>query len=144
MLEVAHLAIPDFRPPPKSPVDCFALALDIDAGVARVETLRLDAPKVVVTGSGKANLASNSLDLRLTPEPRDPGLLSTAATVDVRGPITDPIFRAVPRSLATSATRALLRNVWKPAGMLTRPLLGSKADEGTNGCPLDPFVPDFE
>jgi uncharacterized protein involved in outer membrane biogenesis len=144
MLEVAHLAIPDFRPPAKSPVDCFALALDIDEGVARVETLRLDAPKVVVTGAGKANLASNTLDLRLTPEPRDPSFLSTAATVDVRGPITDPIFRAVPQSLATSATRALIRNVWKPAGMLTRPFRESKADEKTNGCPLDPFVPDFD
>jgi len=144
MLEVAHVSIPDFRPRPGSRVDCFALALDIEGGVARVETLRLGAPKVVVTGSGKANLASNHLDLRLTPEPRDPSLLSTAATVDVKGPITDPTFRPVPRSLATSATRALVRNVWKPAGILTRPFGGSKAEKGTNDCPLDPFVPDFE
>jgi len=144
MLEVAHVSIPDFRPRPESPVDCFALALDIDEGVARVETLRADAPSVVVTGTGEVDLAANAFKLTLTPEPRDPNLLSIAATVRVRGPITDPSFRPVPRSFATSATRAIVRNVWKPAGMLTRPLRRSGAENGTDDCPLVPFVPDFD
>jgi uncharacterized protein involved in outer membrane biogenesis len=143
MREVAHVSIPDFRLRPESPIDCFALALAIDEGVARVETLRVDASKVVVTGTGSVDLASNAFDLVLTPEPRDPSLLSVAATVKVRGPITAPTFKPVRGSLATSATRAVLRNVWKPAGMLTRPFRGSKAGNGTEDCPLDPFVPDF-
>lgn len=143
LLEVAHVSIPDFRPRPSSPVDCFAVALDIDEGVASVETLRLEAPKVVVTGTGEVDLAANDFDLRLTPEPRDPSLLSIAATVNVTGPIDDPAFKAMPRSLATSATRAIVRNALKPAGMLTRPLRKSKAESGPDDCPLDPFVPDF-
>jgi uncharacterized protein involved in outer membrane biogenesis len=143
MLEVAHVSIPDFRPRPESPVDCFALALDIDGGVAHVETLRFDAPTVVVTGTGTVDLASNAFKLRLTPEPRDPSLLSIAATVKVRGPITKPTFRPVRRSLATSATRALVSNVWRPADMLTERFRRSNAEDGTDDCPLDPFVPDF-
>jgi uncharacterized protein involved in outer membrane biogenesis len=143
MLEVAHLSIPDFRPRAESPIDCFAVALDIDGGVAHVETLRVDAPRIIVTGTGNVNLASNAFELRLTPEPRDPSLLSIAATVKVRGPITNPTFRAVRRSLATSATRALVSNVWRPARTLTQPFRRSNAEDGTDDCPLDPFVPDF-
>jgi uncharacterized protein involved in outer membrane biogenesis len=144
MLDVAYLSIPDFRPRPESPIDCFALALDVDEGVARVETLRVDAPRVVVTGTGEVDLIANAYKLRLTPEPRDPRLLSTAATVNVRGPITNPTFRPVPRSFATSATRAIVTNVLKPADMLIRPLRRSGAGNETDDCPLEPFVPDFD
>jgi uncharacterized protein involved in outer membrane biogenesis len=143
MLEVAHVSIPDFLPRPESPVDCFALALDIDHGVANVETLRADAPRVVVTGTGEVDLIANAYKLLLTPEPRDPNLFSIAATVKVRGPITDPTFKPVRRSLATSATRAIVSNVLKPADMLTRSFRRSDSENGTDDCPLDPFVPDF-
>jgi uncharacterized protein involved in outer membrane biogenesis len=143
MLEATHVSIPGFRPRSGSPVDCFALALDIDDGVARVETLRLEAPKIAVSGTGNVDLVANAYKLRLTPKPRDPSLFSIAATVEVRGPIANPTFKAVRRSLATSATRAVVSNVWKPADMLTQPFRKSKAENGTDDCPVDPFVPDF-
>jgi hypothetical protein len=141
MLEATHVSIPDFRPRSNSRVDCFVLALGIDHGIVRVETLRLEAPKISVSGTGKVDLIKNAYKLLLTPKPRDPSLFSIAATVKVRGPITDPTFKPVGRSLATSATRAVVSNVWKPAGMLTRPFRRSKT--GTDDCALEPFVPDF-
>jgi uncharacterized protein involved in outer membrane biogenesis len=142
MLELAHVSIPDFRPRSRFSIDCFAIALDIDEGVARVETLHVEAPRIIISGTGNADLAANAFNLRLTPKPRDPSLLSIAATVTVGGPITDPTFKPVRRSLATSGIRAVASNVWKPAGMVTRPFRKSKAENGTDDCPLDPLVPD--
>ena len=63
------------------------------------------------------------------------GELSIAATVDVSGPLTEPVFRPLTRSLATSAVRGVLSNALRPADVLLRPLRGSR-ETTDGGCEL--------
>jgi uncharacterized protein involved in outer membrane biogenesis len=141
--EVALVSIPDFLPGRATAVDCLVAALAIDDGVARVETLRLDGPRAVITGAGRVDLARDAYYLRFTPRPRDPNLLSVAAQVDVKGPLANPTFSPVPRTLATSAARAIVSNALRPAGTLLRPLRGRNSGAPGDGCDWEPFAPDF-
>jgi len=141
--EVARVSVPNFLPRAQTAVDCFVAAFAIDEGMAHVEMLRLGAPRVVVTGAGRVDLAHDAYSLRLTPKPRDPSLFSVAVMVDVTGPLADPNFTPVPRTLATSAARAVVSNALKPAGALLRPLQRGGSAAPGDGCDWEPFAPDF-
>ncbi len=54
---------------------------------------------------------SSGLQLRLLPKPHRASLLSTAATVEVTGPLRKPAVSTDKGSLVTSSTAALLKNV---------------------------------
>jgi hypothetical protein len=90
--------------------------------VASVEEFLLQAPNIIVTGQGEIDIGRNTVDLRLTPKVRDPGLLSMAVSVNVRGSITDPAYSSVRRTIATSVAEGLIRNAMRPARALMRPL----------------------
>jgi uncharacterized protein involved in outer membrane biogenesis len=135
--QIALLAIPDLRLHPRNPVDCLALTFDIEDGIADLEALRMDAEQVSLTGSGTIDLAAGTYALRLTPQPRDPSLISVAAAVDVTGPLGEPKFTPVRRTIATSAMRAVLRNALKPAELILRPLRLSEAEVDASPCEDD-------
>jgi uncharacterized protein involved in outer membrane biogenesis len=137
----ARVSIPGFRETGAPRIGCILVDLEIDDGVATVDTMVLSAPKVTVTGSGTIDFVEDGFDLRLVPTVTDPGLLSVAATVRVSGPVESPEFRAVPRSLATSAAQAVLHNVMRPGRALVRPFRGG-TEEALDFCgPGDPSVP---
>ena len=84
-----------------------------------------------VSGAGRIDLAGDRYHLLLSPRARDPGLVSVAADVEVSGPLAQPRIRPVPRSIATSAARALVSNARRPADFVLHSVLG-------RGAPLDP------
>jgi hypothetical protein len=59
--------------------------------------------------------------------------VSVAVTVDVTGSLTSPVFTPVPRSLATSAARGLIKNAMKPARVLLSPFQKGTPDR-RNPC----------
>jgi hypothetical protein len=114
---------------------CLAADFEIERGVATAQTLVLSGARATIDGAGRVYLAEDGrLDLRLTPTIHQPGLISTAATVDVRGTLAKPRFRPVARRLATSAVRSVVTNSLRPQRLLRRPLeLG--AGMGVAQCP---------
>lgn len=133
VVELARVSVPTLRTQDPT-ASCIGIEFVIDQGVARAELLLLEAPSITVTGSGSIDLAANEFNLRLFPRPRDPSLLSLTANVDVSGPLANPVFTPVRRTLATGAARSVLANARKLGTLVTAPLrLNQKDLEGI--CP---------
>ncbi len=134
IFDFARVSIPKFRPSGPPPVGCTIIDLEIEDGLARVRNLLIDAPVVTVTGTGTVDFGGGGFDLRLASRIKDPGLVSMAATVKVTGPIADPQFTPVARSLAKSAVGGLFRNAMRPARALVSPLRGRGKSPPENAC----------
>lgn len=115
-------------------LNCFFVDLEVSGGVASAKTLVLDVGDTVFVGEGGLDLGKETWNLRVVPHPRRPGLLSTAATVDIRGPLLHPGFSPLKRSVVTSAAAALRDNVRRYSGLraLWRKL--SSPDERPESC----------
>jgi uncharacterized protein involved in outer membrane biogenesis len=122
VLDFMRAVLPGARPPEALSASCLAAELDIEQGVATARKLVMQTDSVEVSAEGTIDLGRRRLRLTLTPTVYDPGLLSTAATVRVTGPIADPRVRPVVRSLVTSAARGLVSNTRNRAGALLSPL----------------------
>ena len=62
-------------------------------------------------------------------------MISVAATVDVSGPINDPVLRSVKRSLGSSLIRGLVRNALRPKRALES-RLATREGERQDPCDL--------
>jgi hypothetical protein len=111
--------LPNVRP--KAPVECFRAAVALEHGIASVDSFMLKGATETVYGSGKIDLVKGHYDLLLTPTTSQPGLLSVAAQVEVVGPLDDPQFRPVKRTIALSAARSLISTVLRPARAVLSP-----------------------
>ena len=71
---------------------------------------------------------------------------SVAVAVDVTGPLDEPKFKPVTRTIASSAVGAVLRNALKPAGLVLRPLRILETKDSASRCqgPFDPAIGSFE
>lgn len=135
--DFSKVVLPSWRAPPVAPLSCGVVVLQIEEGVASVDTLLLQGGAVDVFGGGRIDLAGDAYHLRLTPRVKDPGLVSVAVTVDVSGPLAAPRYTPVPRSFATSLAEGLARNALKPAQVILAPLgLGGGAREDVCADPL--------
>ncbi len=108
------------------PMQCILAAFEIDDGVAHVRRLYVDAPEATIIGTGRVDLGEGTLQLRLVPRARNPGVVSIVPSVDVIGPLADPSIRLVKRSLATSVVRGLGSNVLRP-GNAARKRMGFRS-----------------
>jgi AsmA protein len=104
--------------PPSETLNCAVVDLDFRDGVGVVRTFAIDAEHLLILGEGSIDLAAESLELRLAPEPRKASALSTAATVRLSGPITSPDISVEKTSLLTSSTRAVFENIGSATGLL--------------------------
>jgi uncharacterized protein involved in outer membrane biogenesis len=120
------LALHDTKAP--AALGCFVSSVEIKQGVAEFSQLVLDSGDVFVSGSGSIDLVRDEIDIRMIPTVRDPALLTISPTVDVSGPLSDPTFTPVKRTLATSAARAVIGRALKPAAALLRPLTGREQE----------------
>jgi hypothetical protein len=102
-------------------VECFRAAVALEHGIASVDSFMLKGATETVYGSGKIDLVKGHYDLLLTPTTSQPGLLSVAAQVEVVGPLDDPQFRPVKRTIALSAARSLISTVLRPARAVLSP-----------------------
>ena len=89
-------------------------------GVAEAQALYLKTERIVLMGSGSRDLGARAFDLRLTPHPKRRGPVAITPSVRVAGPFTDPSFRPVKHSLATSVLRALFGSVAQTGDPIVR------------------------
>ena len=109
-----------FRGDRAIPVNCAALAFTFSNGAGVSHLLRLDTENTRVEGAGSLNLGDETLDLRLKPQPKHPGLLALHSVIRLDGALTHPKVTLdrngefVPATAAAGATRsavdALLRS----------------------------------
>jgi uncharacterized protein involved in outer membrane biogenesis len=121
VVNLGRAAFPTLRQRRAPRIGCTVVEFEIEDGVATVETLLLEGHEVSVTGSGQVDLARGVYDLRFIPTARNPGILSVAPQVDVRGPLANPVFRPVTTTLATSLGRGLFSNARRAGLSVFRP-----------------------
>ena len=83
-------------------------SFDIEEGILKSENILYDSTRVTVAGLGKLNLTDETLDLVLTPRPKDPALFSLAHTVRITGPLSDPDVTSDKFRIAESGAWGLL------------------------------------
>jgi len=127
--DVLRVSIPSFRASAdtEAPVHCMLAISPIENGVLAVDTLYLEGDKITINGDGEIDLGRDRLDMRLTPRVRKPGLVSISATVDLSGPIANPVIRPIRRSMVTSALAAVYRNAMRAPRAIQRAVRGSRS-----------------
>jgi uncharacterized protein involved in outer membrane biogenesis len=118
------------------PVGCLLGALAFQSGVGRVQTLVLDGAKARIDGTGHLDFKRDVWDLRLVPTLRDPGLLTLAGAVVVKGPLDAPRFEPLPLDIASGALQGVVRGALSPAKAVTT---GAKSMLGPVGRLFDPL-----
>jgi uncharacterized protein involved in outer membrane biogenesis len=127
VLNLAEAVFRNFRRNDPPSVGCAIAHLEIENGIASVHTLLLKGEKITVTGTGQIDLVRREYELRVVPRNSNPGIVSFAPEVEVSGPLEDPRFTTIKRTLATSFARGVLRNTFKAGGALLNPFrLGRK------------------
>jgi len=142
VVNVATVAFPTMRTrdAEEGRVSCFRAEFDAAQGVATVRHLSLEGERELVTGVGRIDLGGDAYDLTLTPRTTNPALIGAAATVRVTGPLDDPKFSPVRRSLVTSAARGIFSNAMRPARAVLSPVV-SRDNTREDAC-APPLVRD--
>ena len=81
-------------------LNCAVGRWTLKRGVAETVVLMVDSDRVTVGGEGTIDLARETLDLRLTPNPKDASLVSLATPILINGPIADPSIGPDPVAMA--------------------------------------------
>lgn len=76
--------------PDRTQINCVVARFDVKDGVATSRALLIDAEFLSVAGRGAVDLGRETLDLTLTPRPKEVRLLDVAVPVSVTGPIRTP------------------------------------------------------
>jgi uncharacterized protein involved in outer membrane biogenesis len=88
--------------------NCAVGYFDIEEGVVKSDDILIDSHRLTVAGIGKLNLADETIDILLTPRPKDPSLFTLAHTVRITGPLTDPDVTSDKLRIAKSGGWGLL------------------------------------
>lgn len=90
-------------------IHCGFTELIVRDGVMEVESLVIDTTDTTITGKGTINLDTHTLDLTLTPHPKDPGLVEVSAQLHIEGHFQDFTVSSagVPLALQAGASFAL-------------------------------------
>jgi len=122
-------------------IGCAILDLEIEDGIASVKTFILQEKNVRIIGTGKLDLVEGVYDLTMVPKIKNPGILSVAPEVHIKGPLDDPKFHSVKRTLVTSVGRGLMHNIYKAGKTLVLPFSArsGRPDEFMKACqPVSP------
>lgn len=101
-----------------TPVRCAVAVLDIDNGIARVETLVVDTRDSVITVDGLINLRSEVFNLEVDARAKDPSLLTLSQPVKIQGPFNRPRIEPVGSPVANVIGAAALGILFTPAAAL--------------------------
>jgi uncharacterized protein involved in outer membrane biogenesis len=99
----------------RTEVNCFVSRFDVAKGVATSRALLLDAEYLSVSGRGSVDLGAETLNMTLTPRPKEVRLLDLAVPIAVTGPIGDPKF--------APTTAGTAKKVATTLGILVNPLV---------------------
>jgi uncharacterized protein involved in outer membrane biogenesis len=86
-----------------SAIHCGEFSFNVRDGVGKSQAIVLDTESTHVRGAGTLDLRKEQLDVRLTPEPKNPGLFTRRASIRVHGPWRAVKTAVEPRFEAASA-----------------------------------------
>jgi AsmA family protein len=92
-------------------LNCMVSRFDIKHGIATSKAMLIDSDRVVVAGEGTIELAKQVLDLKLTPQPKDPSLISLSVPLLITGPATSPVVLPDPLAVAKGVGAIALAGV---------------------------------
>lgn len=93
---------------------CSAMAFGMERGVMSSRVLLLDTVDTVVRGQGQINLANETLDLVLLPEPKDSSIFSARSPIRIGGTLAAPDVAPDKGALAGRAGLAIALGVINP------------------------------
>lgn len=95
-------------------LQCAAAAFDVREGLMTSRTIVLDTSDTVINGQGKVNLADETLDLVLSPQPKDVSILSFRSPLRIGGTFASPSAGPDKLALGGRAGLALALGVINP------------------------------
>jgi uncharacterized protein involved in outer membrane biogenesis len=100
------------------PIQCFASAFEIDAGVATARVLALDTGEAVMLGTGQIDLVQERYDIHIEPKLKQRSILAVTVPLDIQGPLNQP--KVSPKLLGATKSTAtgVLGNLTRPAAKL--------------------------
>ena len=116
-------------------LNCAVINLDVKNGIAQTNEILIDTKRVTVAGAGNLDLGTEQIDVLLTPEPKDPTLLSLGHPVRVSGALSDPNISADKEDLLKSAGWLTLGITVPVLLPITVPkVMGAGLGTGENPC----------
>ena len=115
--------------------NCAVTKFDVENGIASSDEILFDTEKVTVAGVGTVDLGTEQMDVLLTPQPKDPTLVSLGHPVRISGPVTQPNVSADRQDLLKSAgwvTLGIAVPVFLP--LAVPQVTGSSFGSGENPC----------
>jgi uncharacterized protein involved in outer membrane biogenesis len=100
-----HVLQRSVDPASESRLNCAVAIFDVKNGVARSEAFFADTTRVRIIGELEANLASRKLSGRLSPNAKNPRLLTVSPSVGIGGTLESPEIIVTPDSLITAPLR---------------------------------------
>ncbi|MEM8955752.1 MAG: AsmA family protein [Verrucomicrobiota bacterium] len=102
--------IPKLDPDNQSKLNCVVAKLHLDDGIIFPEALGLDTSTLRMVAEGGINLKENTIDLTLTPHPKNPQILSLETPVMITGSLHEPTIEmgALP---VTSTIGRMAKNI---------------------------------
>ena len=125
--DFVRVSIPSLGGRQATSFGCIVAAFDVEEGIATAQSLFLESDKIMVTGTGTIDIRNDAFDLVLKPQSLEPGVLSVSATVLVKGPLADPVFKPKLRSVAGHVARGLAKNLLRPTLALLTPFRSKNA-----------------
>lgn len=104
--DLATSLLPSFGDSKAGKLNCMAGRLDLKGGKGDLAVFLVDSDRVTVGGTGSVDLKSETLDLRITPKPKDPSIVSLSTPLLVKGPIAGPSVVPDPAALAKDALKS--------------------------------------
>jgi uncharacterized protein involved in outer membrane biogenesis len=101
-----------------TPLNCAVARFDLTDGVGESQALLIDTPDVTIGGQGKIDLAAETLDIVLKPNPKRPQIAALTVPVRVHGPIAGPSVVADPGSVIEGAATGLLLGAINPLALV--------------------------
>jgi uncharacterized protein involved in outer membrane biogenesis len=115
--------------------NCAVTKFDVENGIASSDEILFDTKKVTVAGVGTVDLGTEQMDVMLTPQPKDPTLLSLGHPVRISGPVAKPNVSGDKQDLLKSAgwlTLGIAVPVFLP--LAVPQVAGSSFGSGQNPC----------
>lgn len=110
-------------------LNCAVGRWSIKRGVAETVILMIDSDRVTIAGEGTVDLARETLDMKLTPSPKDASLISLATPIIFTGDIRDPDIAPDPVAVAKGVGSIVAGTAVAGPLALVLPFVSSGSDE---------------
>ncbi|HVW64078.1 MAG TPA: AsmA family protein [Nitrosospira sp.] len=113
------------------PVRCGVIDFDIEKGMMKNKTFVFDTTETILLGEGQISLVNESIKMKLSPEPKDPSVLSLRTPVHIAGTFKDPLIYP-DKILAVRIGAAVLLGVFATPLASLIPLIETGPGEDAN------------